>query len=268
MAERRMFAKSVIDSDLFLEMPATTQMLYFHLAMRADDDGFVGNPKRIMRMVGASEDDLRVLIGKQFVVGFETGVIVIRHWKLHNYIQKDRYHETVHRAEKAKLAMDSSGAYMAVDTKCIQDVSSLDTEVRLGKDRLGKVNNTVLTDSSSHSSWDKDYCISLWNSLKQYGVPPIVDIKPTTTRGKLFAKRSKEYTIDDYRTAIENIRGSSFLQGVNDKGWLITFDWFVKPNNFSKVLEGNYAEKNRKSQGDGRNDHIFEMIDRLGLGDD
>ena len=95
MAERRMFSKSIIDSDLFLDMPATTQMLYFHLAMRADDDGFINNPKRIMRMIGASDDDMRILIAKQFVILFDSGIVVIKHWRIHNYIRSDRYKPSI-----------------------------------------------------------------------------------------------------------------------------------------------------------------------------
>ena len=85
---RRMFAKTIIDSDAFLDMPQSTQLLYFQLSMRADDDGFVNNPKSIMRNVGCKEDDMRVLSGKKFIIPFESGVIVIKHWKIHNYIQK------------------------------------------------------------------------------------------------------------------------------------------------------------------------------------
>ena len=100
MAERRMFAKTIIDSDAFLEMPATTQNLYFHLGMRADDDGFINNPKKIMRFVGSADDDLKVLMSKRFILVFETGVIVIKHWKIHNYIQNDRYKPTLYTEEK------------------------------------------------------------------------------------------------------------------------------------------------------------------------
>ena len=95
MAERRMFAKTIIDSDEFLDMPLSAQALYFHLSMRADDDGFVNNPKKIQRMIGASDDDYKILIAKSFVLRFESGVIVIKHWRINNYIQKDRYKETV-----------------------------------------------------------------------------------------------------------------------------------------------------------------------------
>lgn len=111
MAEKRMFSKRVIDTDEFLDMPATAQMLYFHLAMNADDDGFVGKPKTIMRMCRASEDDLTVLLGKQFVISFDTGVIVIRHWRIHNYLRKDTYHPTIYEQEKSMLCLDKSDAY-------------------------------------------------------------------------------------------------------------------------------------------------------------
>ena len=135
MAERRMFAKSIIDSDAFLDMPLSTQALYFHLSMRADDDGFVNNPKKIQRMVGCADDDIKLLIAKNFLIPFESGVVVIKHWKIHNYIQKDRYKETLYQQEKAMLIENNSSGY-SLDTKCIQDVSKLDTQVRLGKDSI------------------------------------------------------------------------------------------------------------------------------------
>ena len=142
MAERRMFAKSIIDSDAFLDMPLSSQALYFHLSMRADDDGFINNAKKIMRIVGASEDDIKLLEAKKFILAFENGVIVIKHWLLHNYIQKDRYKPTNYIEQKKSLFVDDNKAYTFRDTgKCIQDVYKMDTQVRLGKDRLGKVNN-------------------------------------------------------------------------------------------------------------------------------
>lgn len=134
MAERRMFAKTIIDSDAFLDMPQSTQNLYFHLGMRADDEGFINNSKKIQKMIGASEDDLKLLIAKSFIIPFETGIVVIKHWKIHNYIQKDRFHETKYIEEKGELELKENGVY----TKWIQDVSKMDTEVRLGKVRLGK----------------------------------------------------------------------------------------------------------------------------------
>lgn len=140
-----MFAKTIIDSDIFLDMPLSTQCLYFHLSMRADDDGFINNPKKIQRMVGSSDDDLKLLIAKNFIIPFESGVVVIKHWKIHNYIQKDRYKETLYKDEKSLLITDKNKEYFISipkvdneDTKCIHDVSNPDTQVRLGKDRIGK----------------------------------------------------------------------------------------------------------------------------------
>lgn len=111
MAERRMFAKTIIDSDAFLDMPLSTQALYFHLSMRADDDGFINNPKKIQRMVGCGDDDLKLLMAKRFILVFESGVIVIKHWKIHNYIRNDRYKPTLYQDEKALLADKDNKAY-------------------------------------------------------------------------------------------------------------------------------------------------------------
>lgn len=111
MARKRMFDLEVVDTDLFLEMPQSTQNLYFHLGMRADDDGFVSNPKKIIRTIGANEDDLKILFTKQFIIPFESGVVVIRHWKLNNYLRKDRHTETIYKEEKRKLVEDENGVY-------------------------------------------------------------------------------------------------------------------------------------------------------------
>ena len=158
MAERRMFAKTIIDSDAFLEMPLSTQALYFHLSMRADDDGFLNNAKKVMRMIGANQNDLDLLLVKNFVIKFEDGICVIKHWRIHNYIQTDRYHETMYKDNKNLLNIDENKAYTLkntgkklegnriieviepMDTECIQDVSKMDTQVRLelGKDSIGK----------------------------------------------------------------------------------------------------------------------------------
>ena len=111
MAERRMFAKTIIDSDAFIDMPLSTQSLYFHLSMRADDDGFINNPKKIQRMIGASDDDLKMLVAKKFIIPFDSGIVVIKHWKIHNYIRGDRKKETVYPEEMALLEEKSNGSY-------------------------------------------------------------------------------------------------------------------------------------------------------------
>jgi hypothetical protein len=126
MAEKRMFTQKIVDSDAFLDMPLSTQALYFHLNMRADDDGFINNPKKIQRMVGASDDDCKLLLMKRFIIAFESGVVVIKHWKIHNYIQKDRYKPTVYQEEKSLLTEKKNKVY----TECIQDVPTLPTQYR------------------------------------------------------------------------------------------------------------------------------------------
>jgi hypothetical protein len=111
VAEKRMFSKQIIDSDAFLEMPLSTQALYFHLSMRADDDGFVDNPKKIQRMVSASGDDLKLLTAKRYILTFDNGVIVIKHWRIHNTLRTDRYKETVYLEEKALLDIKDNRSY-------------------------------------------------------------------------------------------------------------------------------------------------------------
>lgn len=117
MAERRMFAKTIIDSDAFIDMPLSTQALYFHLSMRADDDGFINNPKKIMRMIGASEDDLKVLCLKKFIIPFDSGIVVIKHWKIHNYIRNDRKKDTVYPEEMSLLIEKDNGAYSLISNE-------------------------------------------------------------------------------------------------------------------------------------------------------
>lgn len=142
MAERRMFAKSITESDAFLEMPLSTQALYLHLNMNADDDGFVGSPKRILRMINASDDDLRLLLTKRFVLGFNSGIIVIKHWRMNNYIRPDRYKMTTYEEELKSLKVKDNGSYTELATNGmslgIPNVYQLDTQVRIGKDSIGK----------------------------------------------------------------------------------------------------------------------------------
>lgn len=182
MAERRMFAKTIIDSDIFLDMPLSTQTLYFHLSMRADDDGFVNNPKKIMRMIGANQNEMDLLLFKHFILKFDSGVIVIKHWKLHNYIQKDRYKETVYLEEKALLTLKSNNVY-TMDTGCIQDGDT-------GKVRL------ELVKSKSKSNIKK----TEKEQKHQYG-----EYKHVLLTEKQFNKLHKDYGDKKSCEMIENI---------------------------------------------------------------
>ena len=141
MAQRRMISPNIIDTDEFMDMPASSQALYFHMLLRADDDGFLANPKRLMRLLGSADDDFKVLVAKRFVVIFDTGVCVIRHWRVHNLIRADRYHETMYKKEKDSLSVDANGIYEGgnqLATTWQPNDNHLAPEVRLGKVRLGK----------------------------------------------------------------------------------------------------------------------------------
>lgn len=132
-----MFSLQIVDTDAFLDMSQSAQLLYFHLAMRADDDGFVSNVKKIMRMVGSNDDDLKILLGKNFILPFESGVCVIKHWRIHNLIRADRYNETKYIDEKALLSIKENGAY-SLATTGIPNGNQMAPQVRLGKDSIGK----------------------------------------------------------------------------------------------------------------------------------
>lgn len=195
MAERRMFAKKITESDAFLDMPSSTQMLYFHLSMNADDDGFVNNPKKIQRMCGASDDDFKLLIAKSFVILFESGIIVIKHWKMHNYIQSDRYRPTDYVDEKSMLGIKKNKAYTLDEskmyTKCIQDVS-------VGKDSIGKVSidkNSIVKDSKGES---------VRGEKARRFIPPSVE-------------EVEQYCIE----RSNNIDAQSFIDFYESKGWMI-----------------------------------------------
>lgn len=250
MAERRMFAKTIIDSDAFLDMPLSTQALYFHLSMRADDEGFVNNPKKIQRMTGASDDDVKLLIAKRFIIPFESGVCVIKHWLIHNYIQKDRFKPTVYKDERSSLVVKQNKSYSLMDTECIHDVSSLETQVRLGKDSLGKVSLGEVREGESEGE-----------TADEPPAPPHVPYEqikmlynslcPSFSRCTAMSEARKKaikarfvsgYTMEDFKTLFTKAEASSFLKGRNNRNWTASFDWLIKNANMAKVLDGNYDD--------------------------
>lgn len=163
MANRRMFSKEIISSDSFTQMGLGSQALYFHLGMYADDDGVVNNFKAIQRTIGANDDDLRVLIAKRFILPIdEAGIIVIKHWRINNYIQKDRYTESKYKKDIAILGLDKNGSYSFKKEQCIQNVSKLDTQYSIDKNSIDKVsidksNSKVIdTTSTAHAGNEDD----------------------------------------------------------------------------------------------------------------
>ena len=156
MAEKRMFSLSVCDTDWFLDLPLSTQALYFHLALRADDDGFVDSPKSILRKTGASANDYDLLVAKRYILKFESGVIVIKHWRMHNTVQRDRYHATQFQSELSTLELKDNKSY--TERKCIQNVSKTDTScIQNGSSGLGlglglDIDNNTCSKNESFSS--------------------------------------------------------------------------------------------------------------------
>lgn len=208
-----MMSKSIIKSDTFLDMPATTQNLYFHMLLDADDDGFINAPKSIMRMIGAKDDDMKVLAAKQFVIPFESGVVVIKDWKIHNYIQNDRYKpSTLPERDLLNIQKDKTYTLKSdvsrMDTECIQPVS-------IGKDRLGKVRlgkDRIGKDRVGKDSIDKLCHVSHDNVDKSHiEIIEYLNIKTgskfkATTKPYIQAIRSRlkeGYTVDDFKTVID-----------------------------------------------------------------
>lgn len=242
MAERRMFARTIVESDAFLDMPLSVQSLYIHLGMNADDWGFVNNPRSIRRMCGASEDDLRILISKKFILTFDSGAVVIKSWWVNNYVQADRRHPTRYQDELATLFLDENKSYTTkdtgvlpadmfnrvskvepvciqpvskMDTKCIQSVSKMDTEVRLGKDRLGE--------STSNSSR-----VDTQPNPKGFGA--CAPERPKKRQAKKFVKPSipevAEYAEGfiksrNLRLTGETFRAERFVSWYDSNGWKV-----------------------------------------------
>ncbi|QCV43969.1 replisome organizer [Enterococcus faecium] len=247
MAERRMFAKTIIDSDAFLDMPLSTQALYFHLSMRADDDGFINNPKKIQRMVGCGDDDLKLLMAKRFILVFESGVIVIKHWKIHNYIRNDRYKPTLYQDEKALLADKDNKAYTFAEELSKHDeklgipddnqaVYQMDTQVRLGKDRLGKDSKEIKDLTPSKKSKAKPI-------RHKYG-----EYKNVLLSDEQMEKLKIEFP-NDYQERIERLSEYCESSGKTYKNYLATIrSWARKEKSEPKNASSGYKRTGRREK--------------------
>lgn len=247
-----MFSKTIVLSDAFLDMPMSARCLYFTLGMLADDDGFVSSPKGIMRQCGASPDDLNVLIARRYVLAFESGVIVIKHWRINNYLRQDRYTPTTYVEEKETLTLDAKGAY----TESEETSSGIPVGIPPGipredkdredKDRLDQVRTEgTLSDESVCRPEDVRRVFDAWQSLGIQKLRKIPD--STTNAGKMLRARIKDYGIGSVLEAVEIVRASDFLMG-KVKDFQITFDWFVRPNNFLNIVNGKYDNRDKPEQ--------------------
>ena len=240
-----MFTKRITESDAFLDMPLSTQALYFHLNMGADDEGFVNNAKRIQRNIGASDDDLKLLFLKRFILPFESGVIVIKHWKMHNYIAKDRFHKSQYEEERSLLEVKDNGAYTIKDenlyTECIQTVYA-------DKNSIDK--NSIDKIYSEKNSIDYQEIIELYHK-NCTSLPKVT--KLTDARKKLINARIKDYSLEELEKAFKLVEESDFLTGRNGKWTGANFDWVMNTNNIVKILEGNYKNKTETKKNDFKN---------------
>lgn len=245
-----MFTSTITDSDLFIEMPISAQALYFHLGLHADDEGFLDTPKRILRAIGCNIDDLKLLIEKGFVICFDSGIIVITHWNLHNSIRKDRKKQTFFQSEKALLSL-KNGVYSQLDnqmsTKCQPSVNQMTAQDKLSKDKLSK-DKLISIQSTSVDGVNGINYQNVLNSFNSICVS-LPKVKKLTAERKRKIKNLKKnldnLTFDDYFTMIEQ---SDFLTGRNGVWNNCNFDWCMKPTNCIKIIEGNYKNKEKAVQ--------------------
>lgn len=279
MADRRMFSKRIINSARFLKMPVSTQCLYFHLGLHADDDGIV-EAYTIINSVGASEDDLKVLVAKGFVTVLNDDLVTyITDWAENNKIRSDRKVDSIYRDLLLQVLPDVNiqQKTMRADVRKKLDVhwtsngQPMDgvgkdrigkdrlVEDRLGKDSIGEDNLIVSNDTICSN--DLERIFEAWNSLSDLGITQIRGIVKGTKRCSQVRKRVHDYGIDAVLVAIDKIRDSKFLQG-KATDFTITFDWFIRPNNFIKVYEGNYDDKINRTGNKGADmlEKSYEMM--------
>lgn len=283
MAERRMFSGAVTESDLFLDMPATAQVLYFMLGMKGDDDGFVSSPKAIVRMCGAKTEDLSELEKRGFVIIFDSGVVLIRHWRVNNQIRSDRYRPSSCK-EKALVTCGDDLVYQLStngETDGIRMVGSPDTQDRIGKDSIGE--DSIGEDSTGKYSSDEESggkestetacagSVNKNNASYDYSsvteqFNSICTSLPKIRR--LDDKRKKQIRSagreigGDFAALFRRVEDSDFLTGRSGNWNGCSFDWIMKPQNLIKILEGNYDNKAPagKSSGSGLSFDINEFF--------
>ena len=225
MANKRMFSKQITTSDAFIDMPVSSQLLYFHLNMEADDDGFVSNPKRIVRMLNAGDDDLKILLAKRFLLGFESGVVVVKHWLLHNAVRKDMYKETHYLEEKKGLKIKENGAYTEVRNESVTNPLHRLDKVRLGQDRLDKV---IL--SASADPWDfNKYLKQLKEHIR----------KDLSIIGYYWESKGFEFeNLEQAQSAVKrDLKAAGLLKGYDIKRVQHTLEYLSGNSDFKWTLE-------------------------------
>ncbi len=237
MATKRMLSMKIVDSDAFLEMPLSTQCLYFHLNMRADDDGFVGNPKRIMRMIQANEDDLKILLAKRFLLMFEDNVVVVKHWWMHNTLAKDRYSETTYIDDKAQLYIKENKAYTLnpapTDIPAIEARKNESKPIEQQTEVIpAYIQEPFKSNKSETQSFLQDcfQVITEHNKTAVHKIPVSKDyfsFCQSFKEGRELLELTKKADIPDLRCALDN-----YLKVANSKTWMSTFSISVFCKNY------------------------------------
>lgn len=240
MANKRMFCLDIVNSDAFLDMPLSAQALYFHLGMRADDDGFIGNPKSIQRLAGASQDDLMLLITKRFLIAFDNGVVVIKHWRMNNYIQKDRKKDTTYTELLNSLEVKENGSYTEkkkMDTVCIQDVSEMDSQNSIDKISIDK-DSIEIDNSCSSVDEASEFFEKIW---KEY----------PNKKGKTQVKASHKKALFKigYERLVKAIQ--KYDDGVKDKQYLMYGGRFFTTGYLDYIDEEREVKENERNSGTG-----------------
>ena len=242
MAERRMFTKQIIDSDAFLDMPLSAQALYFHLCMRADDDGFVNSPKRIAKLINASDDDLKILLMKRFILVFESGVIVIKHWRMHNTLKSDRYKPTDYQEELAQLSLKPNKSYT--------DRPVLDAEGQPAELPAARTATAIAEEAMTDWSADLRQAVMDWLSYKKEKRQPYKEIGLKTLLSQI-RKAADQYgeapTIDVIRNSMASGYAGITLDRLSSPAYKPpTGNRVVASNNSSQPVTREMLDKIRK----------------------
>ena len=264
MANRRMFAKTVIETDKFMGMPISTQCLYFHLLLQGDDEGFVANPRQIMRQLGASEDDMKILIAKEYVIAFDSGVIVIREWFIHNQLRRDRFTPTVHK-EKTMLNLNDDKIYRLLPSGVDSSGNQLATNgCQNANNRLPQYSRVEYSRGKYRIDEDRedglatnliDVILSLYHEICS-SMPPVKVVTPQREKAmkEMYALLGND--LEAIKEYFQKCADTPFLCGKNKDGWRANLDFLLDPDKCAHIMEGKYdawRETNGGNGADSRN---------------
>ena len=230
MAQKRMFDKTITNADDFLEMPMSSQVLYFHLSMNADDDGFINNWKSIMRMTGTKEDDLKVLIAKNYIIPFDSGVIVIKHWRINNFLRKDRHIETKYQNELSLLGIDDNQEYWLTNGQPSIDKNSIEKN-SIDKNSIEDIYSLAEQDTIPYKEII-DYLNFKTNSHYKYST--------NKTKDLIKARFKEGFTLDDFKEVIDK----KTAEWINDK----KMDQYLRPFTLFGTKFENYLNQPTKKR--------------------